>query len=116
MHDERGERPVERRVCEGELLGRALPDVHTGVTLSRCRDERLRRIDRGDRVRAEKRDELARERAGAAADVQSVLARGDSGELDQLGCEPGRVAAHVPVVGFGCDGERHLPDSTTSLR
>ena len=77
------------------------------------RDERLRRVDGRDRVRAEPGDELSREGAGPAAHVEYALATGHTCQVRQLCRELDGVAAHEAVVRIGCDVERHLDDSTS---
>ena len=60
-----------------------------------------------DRLSADPPNKLACKRAWAAAHVQHTLARADSAELGQLGCELRRVSTHEPVIGFSGDLEGH---------
>ena len=60
------------------------PHVDAGVALARRGHERLRRIDGGDGLGAEPRDELRRQRARSAADVERPLAGPDAGEVGDL--------------------------------
>ena len=48
-------------------------------------DERLRWIDRRDRVRPESGDELSGQRPRATPDVEHPLTGHDAGEIGQLG-------------------------------
>jgi hypothetical protein len=73
VHHELRERGVELSVAERKRLGRRGADVDAGMALAAGRDERLRRIDRGDRRRGDPRDELGFQRARAAADVEHAL-------------------------------------------
>ena len=72
------QRRVEPGVGEGQIFGGAAPDVDAGVALAHRRDEELRRVDGSDRAGAEPGDELGREHARAAADVNHALAGGDA--------------------------------------
>ena len=107
MDDELGERRVERVVLERQLLRRRASHVHAGVPLLRRNDERLRRIGGRDALRAQPLDELGRQRARPAADVEHPLPGGDSGEVGEPRREQHRVAAHEPVVRIGGDEEAH---------
>jgi len=63
-----------------------------------------------DRLSADPPNKLACKRAWAAAHVQHTLARADSAELGQLGCELRRVSTHEPVIGFSdLEGHRAHP-------
>ena len=67
-------------------------------------------------VGSQPRDQLARERAGAAADVENPLPAAYRGEVRQLAGQQARVPTHEAVVGLGGDIEAHVPDSTLSRR
>ena len=84
MHDELRERGVEGAVVERQALGRGLPDVDAGVPLPRGGHERLGRLDRRDVPGIEPPQQLGRERAGPAADVEHPLLRSHAGEVGEL--------------------------------
>ena len=114
MDDELRQRRVELVVGERQLLGGREPDVDAAMALLRRRHERLGGIDGGHVVRAEPVDELRRQRAGPAADVEHPLAVGHSGQVGELWRERHRVAPHEPVVRVGGNREAHRRDSRLS--
>ena len=73
VDDELRDRGVERVVRKRQVLGRRLIHRDAGESLARRLDERLRRIDGDDRIRADAPDQLGRERTRAAADVEDAL-------------------------------------------
>ena len=77
------------------------------MALSRCSDERLRGVDGCNAVRAEPSDQLRRERAGPAADVEHALAGDHVREVREQGREGNGIPAHEPVVGVGRDRKGH---------
>ena len=83
MDDELGERRVERRVRERQLLGGRPADVDAGMARPGGGDERLGWVDGGDGSRSEPRDELGRQRTGAASDIERPLARADPRDVGQ---------------------------------
>ena len=107
VDDELGQSRVELAIAERELLGGREPNLDAWMALLRRRDERLRRIDRGNVDRPQAADELSGERAGPAADVEHPLAGSDLGEVGELRRERHRVPTHEPVVGVGGDDEAH---------
>jgi hypothetical protein len=70
--------------------------------------ERSRRIGCCDAFASDPRDELARERAGPAANVDDPLAGSDAGEVRERSRQAARVAAHEPVIRIGRDVEAHV--------
>ena len=66
-------------------------------------------------VAPEARDELGRQGAGTAADVERALAGVDPREVRELRREEHRVATHEAVVGVGGDIEAHSSESTQGL-
>ncbi len=84
MHDELRQRDVERAVCERQLLGDALADVDAGMAHTHRIDELRGWVDRRDRSRTEPGDELGRERARPAADVERPLPGGHIREVGEL--------------------------------
>ena len=109
MDDELRERGVEGVIRERHLLGRPLSNVDAGVPRPRRGNERLGRVDGRHRVGPQPCDELARERARAAADVEDPLASAHRGEVRQLTGQQARVPTHEAVVGLGGDIEAHVP-------
>ena len=59
---------------KGRRSAERLPHVDAGVARADRGDERLGGVDGGDGSRPEPRDQLGRERAGAAADIEHPLA------------------------------------------
>jgi hypothetical protein len=98
VDDELREGGVESTARERQSLGRRLQNVDTGVPRSGCGHERPGGIDRGDRRGSDPVDELGRQRAGAAADVQHALTCAHSSEVGELRREQHRVPAHEAVV------------------
>ena len=96
----------------GRSSAEARSTLHVRMPLARRGDERLRRIDCRDRVRAEPPYELRGQRAGAAADVEHALSLGHSGEVREHRGERNRVAAHEAVIRLGGDDEHHGEHST----
>ena len=107
MDDELCERRVEGVVVEGQVLRGGEPHVHTGVSLARRFDERLRRIGGRHRVRAKPPDQLGRQRTRPAADVDHALAALDAGEVGELRGQLHGKPAHEAVVGLCGDVEAH---------
>jgi hypothetical protein len=107
VDDELREGNVEAGVRKRQLLGSGPADVDAGVAFARRLHERLGRVDGGDLLGAEPRDEFARKRARPAADVERAHPGTDTGEVCELRCELHRITAHEPVVRLGRDGERH---------
>ena len=83
VDDELGQSRVELAIAERELLGGREPNLDAWMALFRRRDERLRRIDRGNVDRPKAADQLGGERAGTAADVEHPLAGRDLGEVER---------------------------------
>ena len=77
--------------ANGSCSAEPRPDVDAGVARAGGLDERLGRIDRRDRLGADALDELRRERARAAADVEHALPGRDAGEVGELRRERPRV-------------------------
>ena len=107
VHHELSECRVERVVGKRQVLCRGAHDVDAGMTLTCRLDERLRRIDGRDARRVQPADELGRERAGAATDVEHPLALSDLREACERACEPARVPTHEAVVRVSGNGEGH---------
>jgi hypothetical protein len=84
MDDELCECRVERPVREGQTLCRRLQDVDSWVACSSSCDEWLGRVDGRHRFRPEPGDQLGRERAWPAADIEHPLAAAHPGEVGQL--------------------------------
>lgn len=85
-----------------------------GVALPSRRDERLRRIHRRHGRRPEPPDQLDRERARTAANVEHALTGRYRREVGELGRKRHRVSAHEPVVRVGRYSEAHRAESTFS--
>ena len=82
---------------------------HPGGVLGRPR--RTARTGRRRRRRcADARDQLGRQGARSAADIEDALAGAHAGELGQLRGEQPRVPAHEAVVRLGRDIEAHGPN------
>ena len=113
VHDELRERRVEAAVRERQLVRRGEVDVDAGIARPGRGDERLGGIDGRDRVGAEPAHELARQRAGARADVEHRFLVADVGEVRQLRGERRRVPPHEAVVGVGGDVEAHCLTAVT---
>src|SRR3990170_2985669 len=77
------------------------------MALSRCRDERFRGIDGAHGSRAEPLDQLRRKCAGSATHIEHALTNHYICQRRELGSERNGVAAHEPVIRFGCDREAH---------
>jgi CubicO group peptidase (beta-lactamase class C family) len=105
--DELSQCRIEPACRKRQLLGGPLPDIDSGVPLSDGGDERLGRIDRRDRGRAEPLRQLGGERARPASDVEDAFGRLHVGEVGEERRELDRVAAHEPVVRVRADGEAH---------
>ena len=73
MDDELRQRGVERVVGKRQLLCPSLAHVDPGIALARGENERLGRVRRRHRIRTEARDQLLRQRPGAATDVDNSL-------------------------------------------
>ena len=110
VDDELRDRGVERVVRKRKVLGRRLFHRDAGEALARRLDERLRRIDGGDRVRADAPDQLGRERTRAAADVEDALPVRDAREVRELRGELDGVDAHKAVIRLGRHREAHLEE------
>jgi hypothetical protein len=98
VHDELGERRIERVVLERERLGGGKPHLHARMARPRGLDERLGGVDCGDVRRAEPLHELGRERTGSAPDVEDALPSSDVREVGQQRGERRRVPRHESVV------------------
>lgn len=107
MHDQLRQRRVERVVGERQLLCARESHVDAREALASSRDERLRRINRGDIGLAEPISQLARERTRPAPDIDHALPRTHAGVVGKLGAEPSRVPAHEAVVRIRGDSETH---------
>src|SRR5207237_5793740 len=110
------ERGIEAPVRKRQVLGGRLPDVDAWIALARRSDEGLGRIDGSDSGRPESRDELSRQCAGPAPDIEHLLASMDSGEVGELRRQLRRVHAHETVVGLRLNLEHRRttlkPDQT----
>ena len=107
MDDELRERGVERVVGKRQLLGRPLADVDLG-----CRARAAATNDSEGSIAAtdfgaEPLDELRRQRARPAADVEHPLTGDDVGQVGELRRQMNRVAAHEAVVRVSGYGEAH---------
>ena len=107
VDDELGKSSIECVIRERQLLRGAEPDVDARVPGTGGLDERLRRIDRDDRIGSDPGHELRRERARPAADVEHPLSGCDPREIGELGREQHGVPSHEPVVRIGGDVEEH---------
>jgi len=87
VDDELCEGGVERLIFERKLLRRSASHVDPGVALLSCCNERFRRIDSRHGGRSQPRDQLGRECAWAAADVERPLTSGDAREIGKLWSE-----------------------------
>ena len=100
-------------VLERQVLRRGVDDVDTRMTRASRLDERFRRIGRGHRGGTEPRDQLGRQGARPAPDIQDVLPGLHPGQIGQLGRQQDREAAHEPVIRLGGDVEAHGPECYT---
>jgi hypothetical protein len=107
VHHELGRSTVKGLVGPGERFGDTATHVDAWHSLTRCRHERLRRVDRADAVSSELRDEDRGQRTRTASDVEYTL----PGRQAQPGGEPpgerSGKPAHELVVGVGRNGEGH---------
>ncbi len=115
VDDELREGRVERVVREWQPLGWRLSNIDARMARPRRGDERLGWVDGRHRCRSQPRDQLGRERAGAAADVENPLPAADRGETCQLTGQQARVPTHEVVVGLGGDIEAHVPKPSPQL-
>ena len=116
MNDELRKHRVEHAVFVRQRLSRRELDVDPGMTRARRGDEGLGRIDGRHGRGAKPRDELGREGAGAASDIQHLAARRKSCEVDQLRREMTRVQTHESVVRLSGDIEAHALTLATRAR
>ena len=107
MDDQLCQGSVELAIGKRQLLGRGDAYVDPRMALAGCGNEWFRRIDRRDGCCSETPDQLGRQRARAAADVEHTVARRDSAEVRERRRQPNGVAAHEAVIGAGIDGEAH---------
>ena len=75
MNDKLRERRVEGAIGVRQRFRRSAANVDTGVSRTRSRDKRFGRIDRRDRPGPKPRDQLGRESARTAANIQRAIAR-----------------------------------------
>ena len=119
VNDQLGQRGVEARIGERQLLGGGLLDVHPGQPIPRRVDERRGRFHRADRVSAGPVHQLGRQRTRPAAHVEYPLAAPDPGQVSELRRERLGVPAHETHVGVRADIKAHqanLPPASASGR
>ena len=107
VNDELCQGGVERGVRERQVLGWRSVHVDARMALPGRRNEWLGRIDGRHRRGSKARDQLARERAGAAADVENPLSAAYRRQVCQLAGEQARVSTHETVVRLGGHIEAH---------
>ena len=107
VNDQLGQGGVECSSFERQLLRRGAVHADSGVALSSRGNEGLRGIDGRHVVRSQPPDQLGRECAGAAADIEHSLTRVHCSEIGESRGERRRVPAHESVVLIGPDGEAH---------
>ena len=109
---QRRQRCVELAVAPRQRLGDALADVGAGIALPAGGDELRRRVDRRDVLGADAGDELARETARSAADVEHP-ALGQAREVGERRGQRRHVPAHEPVVLVSRSAELHSESSSS---
>ena len=87
VDDELCQDGIERLIFKRELLRCSALHVDPGVALLSCCHEGFRRIDGRHGGRSQPRDQLGRECARAAADIEHSLTSGDRREIGELGRE-----------------------------
>ena len=107
VDDELRERRVERAVLERQALRLGPSHVDARIALPRGLDEARRRVDGRHGFCADSAHELARQSAGAAADVEHELRLPDGREVREPRGQRRRVPAHEPVVRLRACGEAH---------
>jgi hypothetical protein len=107
VDDELRQRSVEDVVRKRQILGRRAMHLDVRVSLAQRVHERLRGVDGCDGVRPQPLDELGRQRARPAADVEHTLTRVHARQVEERRRERHRVPAHEAVVGVRGDGEGH---------
>jgi hypothetical protein len=83
VNDELCQSGVEGLIFKRQLLRRSASHGDAGMALSSCSNERRRRIDRRHRVRSQPPDQLGRQRAWAAADIEHSLTSGHRREIGE---------------------------------
>ena len=107
MNDELRQRCVEVAIRIRQRFGRRALYIDSWMTLAGGSDEGLGRVDGSHRPLAEPRDQLRRQGAGTAADVQRAAVRRKLREVGELGGELPGVHAHEAVVRVCGDFEAH---------
>ena len=107
MNDELRERCVEVAIRIRQRFGRRALHVDSWMTLAGGGDEGLGRVDGSHRPLTEPRDQLRRQGAGTAADVERAAVRRELREVGELRSELPGVHTHEPVVGIRWDFEAH---------
>ena len=109
VHDELGQRSVERVVREGKIFRRSVLHGDRWITITYRGDERFRRIGCRDVGRFDPSDELGRQCTWTATDIDHPLPGFDRGEVCEERCQGRGVPAHELVVGASGDVEAHDP-------
>ena len=110
VHDELRERRVERAVGVGQVFRSRKPNIDTGMPRACCSNERLRRVDSRHRVRPEPPDELGRQCARPAANVEHCLSDIHAREVGKPGRQLCRIPPHEAVISIRSDiEEAHAP-------
>ena len=98
------------RSWNGRSSAGRLPCRDAGIAFFDGSHEGRHRVDGDDVRRADRCDELGRERTRPAPDVEHALAGLDAREVRHLRRQQDRVATHEPVVRLGGDIEAHRPN------
>ena len=107
MDDQLRQRDIKGAVSEGQLLGRRPPDIDSRQALPRRGGERLGRFHCAHRARPQPPDQLGRQHARPAADIQRALAAGHSGQVSEQHRERLGVPAHEAHIGVRADIKSH---------
>ena len=101
-----GIEPVEIWAYQPKMLS-GMGKFQQAVRKGHSVDERLRRVDGRNAFDANTLDQLPRQRARPAADIDHPLPQAHTSKVSQLWGQRDRVPAHKAVVGIGLDGEAH---------
>ena len=111
MNDQLRKRRIEQPILVRQLLGDTALNLDPGMATPSGRDKQLRGVNGTDRASPEPCDQLPRQRARAAADIEHSLTGDDARELGEPGRQRYRIPAHEPVVLIRPSGEAHARES-----
>ncbi len=115
MHDQLRESRIEHAVGVRQVLRRSEPNINAGMSLACRRNERFGRVDGRHRVGPEPPDELSRQGARPAADVEHFQSGMHAAEVRKLGRQPCRIPPHEAVVSLRSDIEAHSATLATDI-